>query len=57
MSTAKHIHYTSFADARPAIIEEFVDDSCKEKHKLQISRYKRVHSDNPNEAFTHFLSL
>lgn len=37
MSTAQHTHCTSFADARPAIIEEFVDDSCKEKHELQTS--------------------
>lgn len=42
--TAQYIHCTSFADARPAIIEELVDDSCKEKYVLQISGYKRVHS-------------
>jgi len=41
MSTTHHTHCTSFADARPAIIEEFVDDSCKEKHELQTLGYKK----------------
>lgn len=44
MPTAQHVHCTSFADARPTIIEEFEDDSCKEKYALQTSGYKRVHA-------------